>query len=96
MNSATDIWSKVLDILGKDLTQTAITTWFDDCSAVDLSGSRLILHTPSEYKKAVIEERFLGSIKNALNELFSTQDFEIKILNDNELKTMKEAPSETD
>ncbi|MDR2600026.1 MAG: chromosomal replication initiator protein DnaA, partial [Oscillospiraceae bacterium] len=39
---------------------------------------------------------FLGSIKNALNELFSTQDFEIKILNDNELKTMKEAPSETD
>jgi len=91
MNSAVDIWSKVQDILRKDLTETAISTWFDDCSAVELSANRLFLHTPSPYKKEVIEERFLGTIKSALNDLFSSSDFEVIILDDDGLKSMTEA-----
>ncbi|MCL2662317.1 MAG: chromosomal replication initiator protein DnaA [Oscillospiraceae bacterium] len=96
MSPAVDIWSKVQDILRKDLTETAISTWFDDCSAVEFKGSRLILHTPSNYIKETIEERFLGTIRSALNELFSTDDFEVIILDNEGLKAMNEATDEPD
>jgi len=91
MNSAVDIWSKVQEILGEDLTKTAISTWFDECTAVELVGNRLILHTPTKFKKDMIEERFLGTIRSALNELFSSSDFEVKIIDDEGLKLMAEA-----
>jgi len=96
MNSAVDVWSKVRDILRNDLTETAITTWFDDCSAVELKGNRLILHTPTKYKKEMIEERFLGTIRSALNDLFSSNDFEVLILDDEGLSAMEEASDAPD
>ena len=96
MSPAVDVWSKVQDILRKDLTETAISTWFDDCSAVELKGNRLILHTPSQYIKETIEERFLGTIRSALNELFSSDDFEVIILDNEGLKAMNEATDEPD
>lgn len=88
MNSAADVWSKVLKILSAELTSTAITTWFDDCRAIDISDNRLVLFTPSSFKKDVIEGRFIGSVKSALKELFSG-DFDVQILEDSELDTYK-------
>jgi chromosomal replication initiator protein len=90
MNSAVDVWSKVLNILRNDLTETAISTWFDECSAVEISGNRLILHTPSAYKKEVIDERFLGTIRSALNDLFSSGEFDVIVLGDDGLTAMTE------
>ncbi|MCL2247912.1 MAG: chromosomal replication initiator protein DnaA [Oscillospiraceae bacterium] len=90
MNSATELWVKVLEILSKDLTQTAISTWFDECSAVKLSSNRLFIHTPSLYKKEVLEGRFLGTIRSALNEIFSSTEFEVIVLDDEGLKAMNE------
>jgi len=96
MNSAVDVWSKVQEILRNDLTETAISTWFDDCIAIELNGSRLILHTPTKYKKEMIEERFLGTIRSALNDLFSSNDFEVTVLDDDGLKAMTETADEPD
>jgi len=96
MNSATDVWSKVRDILKNDLTETAISTWFDDCSAVELKGNSLFLHTPSTYKKEMIEERFLGTIRSALNDLFSSGDLEVIVLDDIGLNAYTEAADEPD
>ena len=83
MNSAADVWSKVIKILSSELTSTAITTWFDDCKAIDVSDNRLVLYTPSNFKKDVIEGRFMGSLKNALKELFSG-DFDVLVLGEKE------------
>jgi len=58
-------------MLGTDLTSTAISTWFDDCRAVDIDDKKLVLCTESDFKKDVIEGRFMPLIKNALHELFS-------------------------
>ena len=91
MNSAIDIWDKVLGLLRKDLTDVAISTWFADCKAVEFSDNRLFIHTPSQYNKKVIEERFLGTIKSALGELFSSSDFDVIVLDDDGLKAMTEA-----
>ena len=95
MNSAADVWNRVLNILSADLTTTAISTWFDDCRAVGMSGSRLFLHTPSVFKKSIIEGRFSGSINAALGELFSG-GFDVVILDDDGLNAWKDAAEETD
>jgi len=96
MNSAVDVWNKVLEMLRNGLTDTAIKTWFEDCSAVDIKSNRLILHTPTKYIKETIEERFLGTIRTALNDLFSSDDFEVIILDDDGLMAMSENTDETD
>ena len=84
MNSSADVWSKVLKILGNELTATALTTWFDDCRAVEVSDSKLVLYTPSGFKKDVIEGRFMGALKGALKELFSG-DFDVLVLGEKDL-----------
>ena len=93
MNSAVDVWNSVIKIMSVDLTTTAISTWFDDCRAVELTGSRLFLHTPSVFKKSVIEGRFIGSIKNALDELFSGH-VDVVVLDDEGLDALNEAAKE--
>jgi len=95
MNSTTDVWNRVVNILSEDLTATAISTWFDDCRAVELSDNRLILHTPSVFKKSIIEGRFTGSIKSALNEIFAG-DFDVIVLDDDGLNAMNDAAESTD
>jgi len=95
MNSAADVWERVLDILNADLTSTAISTWFTECRAVEFSDNRLFLHTPSVFKKSVIESRFIGSIKNALSEVFSG-DVNVVVLDDEGLEALNEAAREPD
>ena len=95
MNSAVDVWNSVLKILRNDLTSTAISTWFDDCRAVEFSDNRLFLHTPSDFKKGVIEERFIGTIKSALNELFSG-NVDVVVLDNEGLEALYEAAKEPD
>ncbi len=91
MNSAADVWSSVLEILGRDLTPTSITTWFDDCVAVDLKDSLLVLHSvndPTDFKHDVIVGRFAESIRAALRELFSG-DFDLLVLTQKEYASYK-------
>jgi len=95
MNSAADVWKRALKILGAELTSTAISTWFDDCHAVELSNNRLFLHTPSVFKKSVIESRFTGSIKSALGELFSGE-YDVVILDDDGLNALNDTAASND
>ena len=95
MNTAADVWNRALKILSTDLTKTAINTWFDDCRAVEFSDNRLFLHTPSAFKKTVIEEKFTGTIKSALYELFSGE-VDIVLLDDEGLEALNQAANEPD
>ena len=58
MNSLQDIWNEIIKILSKELTPTAITTWFSDCEPVDIEDCRLILHTTTDFKRRIIMDRF--------------------------------------
>ena len=53
MNSAADIWSKVLSLMEADMTATTIHTWFDDTVALSLDEDKFILHTPSLSSPAI-------------------------------------------
>ena len=84
MNSLNDIWEEIIRILSKQLTPTAITTWFSDCEPVDIEDCRLILHTTTDFKRSIITVRFGDTIKAALSDLFST-DFDLLVLAGDEI-----------
>lgn len=84
MNSLTDVWGSVLQQMSQQLAPTTINTWFDEVDVVTMEDSGFVLHCGNEFKKKTIETRFLSYIRDALRDLFSA-DFEIKILNDDQL-----------
>lgn len=93
MNSLSDIWQEVVRILSQKLTPTAINTWIAACEPVDIEDCRLILYTPTEFKRSIITERFGESIKAVLSELFSC-DFDLIILAGEEINDFVSAKNE--
>ena len=91
MNSLQELWDEILKILSKQLTPTAINTWFADCKPVELEDCRLILHTGNNFKRTVISQRYAEAIKSALYDLFSS-DFELLVLAGDEINDY-EAPA---
>lgn len=95
MNSLKDIWGAVLEVLGKQLTPTAISTWFEDCVPVELDGSNLVLHTSSEFKRDIIVSRFADTIKQTLSDIFSSE-FGIIVLAGDELADYQDRKPDDD
>ena len=89
MNSLNDIWEEIIKILSQQLTPTAIKTWFDDCTPVEISNSCLVLHTTTDFKRSIIVSRFGDTIKAALSDLFSC-DFDILVLAGEEIGDYRE------
>ena len=87
MNSVNDVWQKVLNILSGQLTQTAMDTWFSDCTPAELDDCRLVLCTTTEFKQDILQNRFADRIKAALYDLFS-QEFEVQVVTEDELSEM--------
>ena len=85
MNSLNDIWQSVMDVLARQLTPTAMATWFNDCTPVGLDGNSLVLHSPSEFKGDIIATRYSDIIEKALSDLFS-QNFTLQVLSGDEIK----------
>ncbi len=84
-NSAAEIWKRVLTLMEGELTATTLSTWFDETEAIELDASRLVLYTPSDFKKDIITTRYIPHIQKALKELFSA-DMEVAVLGEGELE----------
>lgn len=89
MNSINDIWASVMDKLSTQLTSTSINTWFADCTPIEINDGKLVLHTTTKFKRDILQQRFGGTIKAALSDLFSC-DFDILILAGDELEDYRE------
>lgn len=89
MNSLNDIWEEILKILSRQLTPTAIKTWFEDCTPVEIDDNRLVLHTISDFKRSIITSRFGSAIREALSDLFAC-DFDVLVLAGDEINGFRE------
>ena len=90
MNSLNDIWEEILKVLSRQLTPTAIKTWFEDCTPVDIHDNLLILHTTTDFKRKIICDRFGDTIRNSLSDLFSCEfNFEV-LAGDDEIKEYRD------
>ena len=96
MDSLEDIWQQILAVVAKDITPTAYNTWFSDCTAVDITDRKLVIHTTSDFKRGIISGRFSEIIRGVLYDLFSCE-FDLDILAGDELleyeKTANKKPS---
>ena len=79
MNSVADIWKIVLSRLSQDLSETTISTWFDEVEAVSIKDRTLYLHCPNDFKRSTIESMFSDRIKDSLRDIYSA-DFAVKLL----------------
>ena len=85
MNSNADLWNEILKLLARDLSDTAVSTWFGDCRVLEVQDNLLLLHCPSEYSREIILTRYADLLKKVLKELFAA-DFEISILTTEEME----------
>ncbi|MBR3704208.1 MAG: chromosomal replication initiator protein DnaA [Oscillospiraceae bacterium] len=92
MQSVNDIWLMILDRLKGELSETTIKTWFDETTVVKLDGNTLVLHCPNDFKRSNIQDRFVGNIKAALLDIFSTE-FSVQLMDSNALSDLSSANS---
>ena len=86
--SSTYIWAKVLAHMEQKLTDTIVTTWFDDTEVLELTDQKLVLYSPTVFRKDMIISRCKTYIKDALKELFD-MDLELVVLDDTEIEAYR-------
>lgn len=89
MYSSAYVWAKVLTHMENLLSTTVISTWFDDAEVVELTENKLVLYSPSEFRKNIIETRCVGHIQDAMKELFD-MNVEVQVLSGEEMEAYKQ------
>ena len=85
VNSHADLWNEIKKLMERDISDTAVETWFGSCSILEVQENLLLLHCPSEYSREVISTRYADLLKKVLKELFNA-DFEISLLTTEEME----------
>ncbi|MDR0839068.1 MAG: chromosomal replication initiator protein DnaA [Oscillospiraceae bacterium] len=80
-NVKAEVWGRLLSLLGEKVSSVAIDTWFNDCELVELAAGELVLHTPSPYKRDVIDGNWIAPVKEALRQLLPGE-YEVRVLDD--------------
>ena len=89
VNTAANIWNRVLSLLEQSMTSTTISTWFSEAEPVSLDETRFTLYIPTDFKREVISARYLPEIKKALYDLFSA-DLEVQLLDEPGRKALEQ------
>ena len=88
MYSSTYIWAKVLGHMEQQLTPAVVSTWFDDTELLELTDQKLVLFSPSTFRKDMIVSRCSVYIKDALKELFD-MDLELVVLDETQIEAYR-------
>ena len=85
MYSSSYVWAKILGYLESHLTAPFVSTYFDDTEVVELTQDKLILYSPSPFRKDVISRRCSDYIQDAMKDLFDW-NIELVIFGEEEMK----------
>ncbi|MDO5142550.1 MAG: chromosomal replication initiator protein DnaA [Eubacteriales bacterium] len=66
---ANNILEMALERLEPEFSPSTISAWFDDVTVVSFTDDRLILHSPVQFKKEIIEQRFVEPLRRVMQEL---------------------------
>ena len=88
MYSSDYVWAKVLSYLEDQLTTITISAYFDDAKVIELTEDKLILYSPSEFRRSTIVRRYTNYIQDALKEIFDS-DAKLVVYGDEELSSYK-------
>ena len=73
----------VLEKLKTSLSETTVSSWFDETSVVALKEKTLFLFCPSEFKRGMIENLYMDNIHSVLKDIFSA-DFSVRFISEEE------------
>ena len=85
MYSPDYVWAKVINYLENQLTAIPISAYFDDAQVIELTEDRLVLYSPSEFRRRTIIQRYTDYIQDALKEIFNS-DAKLEVFGDAELE----------
>lgn len=83
MYSNAYVWSRVLSYLETHSPAMALS-FFDDAEVVELTDHKLVVYSPSSFRKAMIVNRYAELIREAMREQFQTE-VELIVLDEEEL-----------
>lgn len=90
MYSSAYVWAKVLGHMESRLTPALVSTWFDDAEVVELTDHQLILYSPTDFRRDIIERRCADYIKEAMKDLFE-MDIDLIVLGEKQYEDFKSA-----
>ncbi len=74
-----DLWKNSLNLIKTELTDVSFNTWFKPVKPIAMNGQRIILLTPNEFAKGILESRYSNLIINAVKEITS-KDYELEFI----------------
>lgn len=89
MYSNAYIWAKIVGLLEQRLTSTFVSSWFDDAELIDLTEDKLVIFSPSDYRRDIIQRRLSKHITDAMKELFD-MDRELEVLGSEDVEKYQE------
>ena len=94
MFSSAYVWAKVLTFLEERLSTITVSSWFDDAEVVELTEEKLILYSPDEFRRGMIQNRCAEHIHDALREIFNS-DAKLVVFNEQQLEEFKKKDKPT-
>ena len=88
MYSSDYIWGKILGHMEDRLSAPVVSTWFDDAKVIELTEDRLILYSPSEFRRDTIQRRCDCYIRDAMKDLFD-KDITVEVFGEEELNAFR-------
>lgn len=65
MDNIVELWNEVLKDITGSVSNAVLSTWIKDLVPIDFDGECVILQASSEFKKNIIDNRFLNEIKKS-------------------------------
>ena len=94
MYSSAYVWAKILSYMEEALGAITVSAWFDDAEVVELNEEHLILYSPSDFRREIINRRCTGYIQDALKEVFKS-DAKLIVFGDAELEAFRNKGKKT-
>ena len=81
MPSASYYWRKILNFIEENHSESIILTFFDDVDVIDMVDDLLVIHTPNEFRKPVLEQQGANYIREAMKRMYQ-QEIRLMVLDD--------------
>ena len=88
MYSSAYVWAKVLSYMEERIGAVTVSAWFDDAEVVELTEEKLVLYSPSDFRREIIQRRCTEYIHDALKEIFNS-DAKLVVYGTEELDTYR-------
>ena len=88
MYASAYVWAKIINYMEERLDSLTISTSFDDAEVIELNDEQLIIYSPNEFRREIIQRRYTQYIHDALLEKFNSHA-KLVVFGDEELNAYR-------